>query len=189
MYKSKITKEELKNVPVVYFEGEVFLIDEYEQIFSVLDYLKNKPVLGFDTETRPNFKKGQRNKVALLQLSTAEKSFLFRINKIGLPPEIISLLSNKNILKVGAAIHDDIKALKRIQNFEPESFLDLQKYIKKFKIESSSLQKMSAIILGFRITKNQRLTNWDDEKLTPAQQRYAATDAWVGYKIYEKLTN
>ncbi len=187
MFKTSISKDELKEYPIQYFEGHITVIDKLEQVDSAVNYLQKQEILGFDTETRPSFKKGVVYKVALLQLSSNDKAFLFRINKIGLPDQVADLLSNKSIKKVGAAIRDDIKALRTINKFIPESFLELQNYIKDFGIESFSLTKMSAIVLGFRISKSQQLSNWENNKLSNAQKRYAATDAWVGYKIYEKL--
>ncbi len=187
MYKTKLDKEELKKYSIKYFKGEIIVVDEYEQVFSAVDYLSSQKILGFDTETRPSFKKGRKNKVALLQLATADKVFLFRINKIGLPNEIADLLSSKSIIKTGAAIHDDIKALRQLNDFIPASFIDLQNRVKKFGIESFSLTKMSAIVLGFRISKSQQLSNWETKKLSNAQKTYAATDAWVGHEIFLNL--
>ena len=187
MFKTSVSKEELKEYPIQKFEGSITVIDKIEQVASAVSYLEKQKILGFDTETRPSFKKGKTNKVALLQLSSKEKAFLFRINKIGLPNEVANLLSNKSIIKTGAAIRDDIKALRAITKFIPQSFIELQSHVKTFNIESFSLTKMSAIVLGFRISKSQQLSNWEKEKLSNAQQRYAATDAWVGYLIYEGL--
>ncbi|MCT4602639.1 MAG: 3'-5' exonuclease domain-containing protein 2 [Marinifilum sp.] len=186
-FQKSITAEEANKMPLKAFEGDIILIDEYEDLFEAVQYLKNYSVLGFDTETRPSFKKGKMNDVALLQLAANSKTFLFRINKIGLPVEIIDLLKNPNIVKVGAAIKDDIRGLQKLNDFDANGFLELQDYVSNFGIESFSLKKLSAIVLNFRISKRQQVSNWEAETLSPGQLRYAATDAWVSLKIFEKL--
>jgi ribonuclease D len=185
--KKCISKEELSELELGRFEGDIHLVDSHDQLATAIDYLKNYSVLGFDTETRPSFKKGQINKVALLQLSTKDIAFLFRINSIGLPQELVNLLSSDSIEKVGVAIRDDIKILQNITPFHPNGFVELQEYVKEFGIENFGLKKLAGLLLGFRISKAQRLSNWEAAELTPSQQRYAATDAWVSLKIYDKL--
>lgn len=183
-----ITKEEIDALPQKSFDGKISIpLTEYE-IEEAVDYLRNYSILGFDTETRPNFLKGQRHKVALLQLSTDEHAYLFRINKIGLPKSVISILTDNTILKVGAAIHDDIKALRKINEFTPDGFIDLQTIAHQVGIEHSGLKPLSALLLGFKISKSQQTSNWENIYLSEAQQRYAATDAWVSLEIYKKLT-
>jgi ribonuclease D len=185
--KKSISKEELSELEMGHFNGDIHIVDSEEQITVATDYLANHSILGFDTETRPSFKKGQTNKVALLQLSTPDKAFLFRINSIGLPQELVNLLASDSIEKVGVAIHDDIKILQDVNHFQPNGFVELQEYVKEFGIENFGLKKLAGLLLGFRISKAQRLSNWEAEELTPSQQRYAATDAWVSLKIYDKL--
>ncbi|MFA8436536.1 MAG: 3'-5' exonuclease [Marinifilaceae bacterium] len=186
-FQKSITKEEVNKMPLQAFEGEIVVIDNQEGLDEAVDYLRQHSVLGFDTETRPSFKKGRVNGVALLQLSTEERSFLFRVNKMGLPKPLIGILNNDQIVKVGVAIKDDILGLKKINNFKAEGFLELQDYVSQMGIESYSLKKLSAIVLNFRISKRQQVSNWEAEELSPGQLRYAATDAWVSLKIYEKL--
>ncbi|GET24132.1 3'-5' exonuclease [Prolixibacter sp. NT017] len=182
-----ISKDELNELPLSHFEGEIQLVETLEQVDEAARYLEQQLILGFDTETRPSFKKGQTNPVALLQLSTSDKAFLFRINKIGLPESLVRILSNPKIVKSGAAIRDDIKILKNVNHFRPGGFVELQEYVKDFGIENFSLKKLAGIVLGFRISKSQRLTNWEAPVLTVPQQIYAATDAWVSYEIYVRL--
>jgi ribonuclease D len=182
-----ITDEELQNLPLTCFEKEIILIDNNEQINEAFNYLNKQKILGFDTETKPAFKKGQKNGVALLQLASDEKAFLFRLNKLNLNGNIRRILSNQNITKVGVAIRDDLIALKRKSNFEPQSFIELQELVKKFGIQSFSLQKLSAIVLGVRISKSKRLSNWESETLNEAQLKYAATDAWIALEVYKSL--
>lgn len=188
-YKVDIENDELSNMPRKNFEGKITIIDSFDQIDHVADILESHNVLGFDTETRPAFKKGVKNKVALLQLSTLEHAFLFRINKIGVPQRIASILGSPEITKVGVAVHDDLKGLKSIQPFEPQGFIDLQSFVRKYGIESSSLKKISAVVLNFTISKRQQLSNWEADELAPSQLVYAATDAWVSLAIYEQLIN
>jgi ribonuclease D len=182
-----ITEEELQNLPLTSFEKEIVLIDNDEQINEAFRYLNRQKILGFDTETKPAFKKGQKNGVALLQLASADKAFLFRLNKLNLNGNIRRILSNQNITKVGVAIRDDLIALKRKSNFQPQSFIELQELVKKFGIQSFSLQKLSAIVLGVRISKSKRLSNWESETLNEAQLKYAATDAWIALEVYKSL--
>lgn len=186
-FQKSITKEEVNELPLQAFEGEIVLVDQDEEIREAVQYLKKFPILGFDTETRPSFKKGRVNDVALLQLAANSKTFLFRINKIGLSQQLIDLLADPNIVKVGAAIKDDIRGLQKLNDFDANGFLELQEYVSKFKIESFSLKKLSAIVLNFRISKRQQVSNWEAEELSTGQLRYAATDAWVSLKIFEKL--
>ena len=186
-YQAKITNEEVNELPLKAFNGEIILLDTTEKAKTVLNYLKQQKIIGFDTETRPAFQKGQKYNVALLQLSTADRAFLFRLNKKGIINIAIEILSDKNIVKAGVAIHDDIKALKQLHNFSSAGFVELQNYVKKFGIEDSGLRKLTANILGLRISKSQRVSNWERSELTRSQIKYAATDDWVGYKFYIKL--
>lgn len=186
-FQKSITKDEINELPLEAFEGEIVIIDSDEGLEEAVDYLKQFPVLGFDTETKPSFTKGNVNPVALLQLSSSEKSFLFRLNKIGLPLPVIELLSDPAIIKVGAAIKDDIHGLQDITDFSGNSFLELQQYVLSFGIENFSLKKLAAIVLNIRISKRQQVSNWEASELSPGQVRYAATDAWVSLEIYEGL--
>lgn len=186
-FKKSITDEELAELPLVFFEGKIHLIEKVEQLTDAVNYLKTQKILGFDTETRPSFKKGQNYQVALLQLSTADEAFLIRTNLIGLSPGLIRVLASPLILKIGAAIRDDIKILQRIASFKPGGFIELQELVKLYGIENFSLKKLAAIVSGVRISKSQRLTNWEAPVLTEQQQIYAATDAWIAYVIYTGL--
>jgi len=188
-FEKSITTEQLLELPLTSFEKDIYIIEHKEQIEKAFNYLKLQTVLGFDTETKPCFKKGQKNEVALLQLASHDKAFLFRLNKIKLDGSIRKIMSDSTIIKVGVAIKDDLNALKKKSPFEPQSFVDLQEMVKKFGIQSFSLQKLSAIVLGVRISKSKRLSNWEAELLNEAQLKYAATDAWVAYEIYKKLIN
>ncbi len=184
-----ITGDEIKELPREYFKGRIYVIDKIHQMEFLEKKLKNVKTIGFDTETRPSFKKGQTHKVALLQLSTADEAYLIRLNKIGLSDTIIQIFENQDIEKVGLAIRDDLKSLRKLKNFEPAGFIDLQDFVKKFKILDNGLKKLAANILGFRISKKQQTSNWENEILVEDQLIYAATDAWVCHQIYESLIN
>jgi ribonuclease D len=186
-FQKLITSEEINELPLQAFEGEIVLVDQDMELDEAIHYLKKFTILGFDTETRPSFKKGRVNDVALLQLAANSKTFLFRINKIGLPEQLVDLLADPRIIKVGAAIKDDIRGLQKINDFDANGFLELQDYVVKFGIENFSLKKLSAIVLNFRISKRQQVSNWEAEELSAGQLKYAATDAWVSLKIFEKL--
>jgi ribonuclease D len=189
MYKENITAEELAEHELSWFKGEIVLVDNLKTYYKVFPRLLKSDLLGFDTETRPTFKKGKKNSVSLIQLSTEDLACLFRINKIGIPNELVDLLSDPAIIKAGVAVHDDVRFLKVVRKFTPEGFVDLQTLVKDFGIQSSGLKKLAAIVLGFRISKRQQVTDWEAEQLSEAQQVYAATDAWVCYQIYRKLIN
>jgi Ribonuclease D len=189
MYKENITAEELAEHELSWFKGEIVLVDNLKTFYEVFPRLLRSDLLGFDTETRPTFKKGKKNAVSLIQLSTGDLACLFRINRIGIPNELVDLLSDPAVIKAGVAVHDDVRFLKGVRKFAPEGFVDLQTLVKDFGIQSSGLKKLAAIVLGFRISKRQQVTDWEAEQLSEAQQIYAATDAWVCHQIYKKLLN
>ncbi|WP_321289920.1 3'-5' exonuclease [uncultured Sunxiuqinia sp.] len=187
MFIENITKEALADLPLKSFEGDIVLIENESQYKEAVSYLKKQSILGFDTETKPSFKRGQINQVALLQLSTDKKAFIFRINKISLPNGLKAILADEKITKVGVAIRDDIKTLQKVNYFNPRGFVELQEEVKEYGIQDFSLKKITGIVLGFRISKSQRLSNWEADNLTEAQLSYAATDAWVSHEIFNSL--
>ncbi len=188
MFKESITKEELTELPLKSFDGEIIVVDTIYKIDDAIKSLSKAKVIGFDTETKPSFKKGVINEVALLQLSVKDKAFLFRINRIGLPKAVCEILANPEIVKPGVAINDDIKSLKKVQPFNAKGFVELQDNAKSLGINNFSLKKLAAITCGFRISKGQQLSNWEADVLTEAQKRYAATDAWAALEIYNNIS-
>ena len=186
-----ISPEELQKLDYASFPGKAVVIDSVGAEFNrAVNYLRAQKILGFDTETRPCFSSDQpRYGVALLQLSGPERAFLFRTNHMGMHRRLCNLLSNEKIIKVGAAVLDDIRGLQRYQNFTPRSFVDLQRIVGEYGIRDKSVKKMSAIILGVRISKTQQLSNWEADVLSESQIKYAATDAWVCREMYLKLMN
>lgn len=182
-----ISKELIATLPVAVFSGRIIVIQTESEAQKAVSYLKKYKVLGFDSETRPSFKKGQTHKISLMQISTSDTCFLFRLNMIDIPNCLVELLSNSQIRKIGLSIKDDFSAIRKRISLEPEGFLELQTYVKNFGIEDNSLQKIYAILFAEKISKNQRLTNWDAETLSEAQRKYAALDAWACLRIYNKL--
>ena len=189
IYQENITAEELAECELTWFRGEIVIVEDMETFREVFPKLLGSDLLGFDTETKPNFKKGRKNTVSLIQLSNEDIACLFRINKIGIPEDLIRLLSDPSVIKAGVAVHDDIRFLKGVKKFIPDGFIDLQGFVKDYGIQSSGLKKLAAIVLGYRISKRQQVTDWEADQLTEAQQIYAATDAWVCHQIYKKLSN
>lgn len=184
---NKFDKHEIATLPRVLFEGRVIVILSEGEADRAVDYLLTFPLLGIDTETRPSFQRGRVNKVALLQVSTPDTCFLFRLNRTGITPSLMRLLEDRQGLKVGLSLRDDLSSLQRRQAFTPGCFLELQDYVKEFGIEDMSLQKLYANIFGQKISKGQRLSNWEADVLTNGQKLYAATDAWACLRIYEEL--
>lgn len=182
-----ISKEQLAKLPAASFEGRIQLIEHEEDILAATFELRSASILGFDTETKPSFKKGQLHTVSLLQLSTPSTCYLFRLNRIGLPPLLVDILQDPAVLKVGLSVHDDFHALRRLGPLEPAGFIDLQQFVKEFRIADNSLSRIYAILFGERISKGQRLTNWEADVLSPAQQTYAALDALACIRIYRHL--
>ncbi len=185
---AKISNEETAMLPVIEFAGPIRIIDTERDIEAACQELRRAPIIGFDTETRPSFRAGITYRVALLQLATQEVAFLFRLNRIPLAKPIIDLLEDNRILKVGAAVTGDLRALQRLRHFREGGFVDLQRLAPQRGIEEKSVRKMSAIVLGKRVSKAQRLSNWEAQTLTDKQALYAATDAWVCVQIYNRLS-
>lgn len=188
-YKVAIDKSAVNELPIVAFPGKVVVIDSMYRLKSAIEVLRKSEIVGFDTETRPSFRKGEHHKVALIQLSTSEICFLFRVNKIGIPDALSDYLSDASCLKIGLSIQDDFRQMRKVKEFEPAGFVELQKMVGDYEISDMSLQKIFAILFEQKISKSQRLTNWEGAELTEMQQRYAAIDAWACVKIYERLVS
>lgn len=187
MFQKEISKEEVAELDLIEFGGPIHLIDSLEDFENAIDEISTYPLLGFDTETKPSFKKGKIYPTSLIQLATRDQSWIIRVNRIGYPKKLLELLSSEDLLKIGSGLNDDIRRLRADYHFEPAGFLDLQHYVEAFQIEVKGLKKMSSIVLGRRISKSQQVSNWDADLLTKAQLRYAATDAWICLEIYNAL--
>lgn len=183
----KISNEQTALLPAIEFRGEIRIVEDERDIAAACKYLAEQPVIGFDTETRPSFRPGISYRVSLLQLSTPQLCFLFRLNKIPLAKPILQVLETDSILKIGADVAGDLRSLRQIRHFRDAGFIDLQAIAPEWGIAEKSLRKLSAIVLGQRVSKAQRLSNWEAATLTDKQQLYAATDAWVCTRIYDRL--
>lgn len=188
-YIISIDKEAISTLPLMTYPAQITVVDTAATARTALRTISKEKVVGFDTETRPAFKKGQKHKVALMQIATADRCYLFRLNRIGISEELKDFLETPDILKIGLSVHDDFNVLRRSSDLEPQGFIDLQDMVKNFEITDISLQKIYAIIFGERISKSQRLTNWEADSLSEAQQAYAALDAWACLKIYNYLNS
>lgn len=186
-FAQNISNEELAMLPLCGFGGEIVVVDTQEAVEAACADLAASPVIGFDTETRPTFRPGAQNKVALLQLSTPCRCYLFRLCKIELDERLVQVLENVKSAKIGADVANDLRALQALRRFTPGGFVDLQSIVAQWGIADKSVRKMAGIILGEKVSKAQRLSNWEASTLTPAQQMYAATDAWVCEQMYTIL--
>lgn len=184
---NKFDKKKISELPRAVFPGRIVVILSAGETKKAVDYLLSQPILGVDTETRPSFKKGTNYKVSLLQVSAADICFLFRLNHTGITPDIIRLLEDTTVPKIGLSWHDDLSMLHKIAKFTPGSFIDLQNCVGRIGIEDLSLQKLYANLFGGKISKGQRLTNWEADVLSDGQKLYAATDAWACIKLYEEI--
>lgn len=186
--KISIEKTDIQRMPQVMFPGDIHVIDSIYHVKEAVRVLSNSPLVGFDTETRPSFRKGIVHKTALIQISTLDECFLFRSCKIGMPDVLAQYLASAEHKKVGLSLHDDFKIMRKLSNMEPAGFIDLQDVVGDYCITDISLQKIYAILFGGKIAKGQQLTNWEAPELSAAQQNYGAVDAWACLKIYNYLS-
>ncbi len=186
-FADKISSEEAALLPAVAFPGEIRVVEHERDVAAACRYLSEQPLIGFDTETRPSFRAGVTFRVALLQLSSQERCYLFRLNRIALSKPLLQLLGDGALPKVGLDVGCDLRSLRQLRHFRDGGFVDLQTLAPQWGIEEKSLNKISAIVLGQRVSKAQRLSNWEAATLTDRQQLYAATDAWVCMRIYDRL--
>lgn len=184
---SKFNKEAIHELPQVLFTGRIIVITSEKKAEKAVDFLLKQSILGVDTETRPVFRKGQSYKVSLLQVATHDTCFLFRLNILGITPSIKRLLENTETKKIGLSWHDDLLALHKRSDFKKGNFIDLQDIVGDLGIKDLSLQKLYANIFRQKISKRQRLTNWNNETLSEKQKQYAATDAWACIQLYEEI--
>lgn len=184
---SSISKEAIQELPLCEFGGIITVIEDPDKVDEIVAQLSAEKALGFDTETKPSFKKGKGNSVSLLQISTTKAAYLFRLNKIGFMPSLVKLLADPKILKVGVGIRDDLRALNQLDKFKPAGFIELQEMVKLYGVKVFSLKSLAALALNVRVSKRQRLSNWENDVLTEAQAQYAAIDSWIALQIYKKL--
>lgn len=187
VWKTSIPKTELAALPAESFTDKIIVVKNSNDAEKAVAKLQKARFIGFDTETKPSFKRGEHHKVALLQLATSEECFLFRLNQFDLPKSVISLLEDENKLKIGLSVHDDFLSLKKRFKFEPKGFIDLQSFVKNYNIADNSLSRIYGILFDKRISKGQRLSNWEAPELTQAQKEYASLDAKACITIYDHL--
>jgi len=187
MYQNEITKDEVAALELIQYEGPINVIDSVEAFEQEIGQIAQEQVLGFDTETRPSFKKGKVYPTSLIQISSLKQAWILRVKRIGYPAPLLDLLSGETPLKIGLGLQDDLRRLRADFQFEPCGFLDLQHYVPAFRIDEKGLKKISGIVLNRRISKSQQVSNWDADVLSEAQLRYAATDAWICLMIYNSL--
>lgn len=184
---NKFDKTQIGSLPRVLFEGRIEVVLTEREALKAVNYLLSQPILGIDTETRPSFHKGPMNPVALLQVSSHEVCFLFRLNQLGLSPSVRRLLEDTQVPKIGLSLRDDLNSLHKLGDFENGCFIDLQNHVREIGVEDMSLQKLYANFFGQRISKRERLSNWEADILKDKQKAYAATDAWACIMLYEEL--
>jgi ribonuclease D len=187
IYPEYVSPEEVNDLPLTSFEGKIVLVTDPDKVAEAVKEIEEHPVVGFDTETRPTFKKGQFNHVSLVQIGIPKKVFLFRVNQTGMTDDLIRLLSDDDIKKLGVGLHDDVIGLQKLRFFEAGGFVELHKFVSELGVRNTGLRKLAAIILAIRISKSQQTSNWENPKLTENQMRYAATDAWVCLEMYDEL--
>jgi ribonuclease D len=186
-HKVNITNEEINELPLSAFEGKVYVISDKSKLENAFQEISKHKLVGFDTETKPVFVSGRYNKVALLQIAIPGRVFLVRLNETGLTKPIIDFLEDTSILKAGVALHDDIKGLQKLSHYKPGGFVELAHLSKEAGLQVESVKKLTALLLGFRISKSAQTSNWEAMILNEKQISYAATDAWVCLEIYKKL--
>ncbi len=184
---STISKDQIATLPPATFSGRIIVVQTEKEAIKAASFLERYPIIGFDTETRPSFKKGLTRTIALMQLSTEDTCFLFRLNLIDIPQCLTQILISTDIKKIGLSLKDDFSAIRKRMELDPKNFIELQAFVKKFGIEDNGLQRIYAILFGEKISKSQRLSNWEADVLTEAQQKYASLDAWACLEIYNKL--
>lgn len=187
--KISISKQQLAALPPAQYTGNIVIVDNPDGVGIAVEHLRNADFIGFDTETRPAFKKGQNYNVALLQLACEGTCYLFRLNKIGMPDSLKDLLEDSSKIKIGLSTHDDFRNLRKMCPLQPDGFIELQNYVTKWGIADKSLSKLYGILFGQRLSKSQRLSNWEAENLAEAQQHYAALDAKACIDIYRHLSS
>jgi len=186
-YLKKLSSEEINSLPLAAYEGPIHVVDNQRDALLAVNSLRGHRALGFDTEKRPSFKKGQVYQPSLLQLSQPDAVYIFQLKLTGLPKELLNLFERKDIIKAGVAVGRDIHELREMKAFEPAGFIDLGDKAREAGLQHHGLRGLAAILLGSRVSKSARLTNWSKKELPEKALIYAATDAWLGLCLYGRM--
>ncbi|WP_258103693.1 3'-5' exonuclease [Marinoscillum sp. MHG1-6] len=186
-FRTFISKEEVQSLDLIRFEGDIYVIETKEELEKALSNLSQEEYVGFDTETKPSFTKGEYYDPALIQLSTLTQCYLIRLKKTGFTNDLVAFFENKRIKKIGISIRDDIRDLQKVRLFEPLGFLDLNHVAERMSITQIGVRSLTGIFLNRRVSKSQQTSNWENAQLTESQKNYAATDSWICMKILEIL--
>ncbi len=187
MFPLSISKEEVMERPLGRYEGKIIILDSSERIDEALDQISKSKVVGFDTEAKPTFKKGQRRRISLIQVATDKEVFLLRVKEAGISNKMKAFFENESLKKIGIGLTDDFQLLNEIREFEPKGFIDLNKTFEHLGAQSIGARNLAAMVLDLRISKNAQTSNWEAPELSTKQKNYAATDAWICSEIYKKL--
>ena len=187
MFPSQIPKQDIKHLPLMKFDGKIHLINTDDELKEAFHVMAKSDFLGFDTETKPTFNKGEYNQTALIQLSTMTDAYIIRVKELGINNHLKNLLEDREVLKIGISIRDDIKELKKLRPFRPGGFIDLNDIAAELGITQIGMRSLAGIFLKGRVSKSQQTSNWESKELTAGQLSYAATDAWICTKIYTML--
>jgi len=182
-----MSKEAINQLPLARWEGPMQLLRTAEEVAAAMARLARAELLGFDTETRPAFRKGQKFAPSLLQLAAEDEVVLVQLQRTGLPAPLLAILEDPAIVKAGVGLDFDCKSLQELHPFQPAGFVDLARMARRRGIRNHGLRGLAAVVCGIRISKSARTTNWANPELTPQQIQYAATDAWIGREIYRRL--
>lgn len=180
-------REEINLLPVVKYNGPVQVVNDESGIQQAIQVLQADKLLGFDIECRPSFVKGQSHPPALLQLAAADLVYLFPLRNPEVLDALAPVLADVGTIKAGVAVADDLKKLQDLKAFTAESFVDLGSMAARAGLQAAGIRTLAAQLMGWRISKGERCSNWERTRLTSRQIIYAATDAWISREIYLRL--
>jgi ribonuclease D len=179
-----ISKEAISSLPVRRYEGKVSLVETLRELEEARADIRQERVVGLDTETRPSFKKGEVHLPCLVQAATAQAVYLFQLSRLDVFPTLVELLAKPDVVKTGVGLAHDLRQLKLVFPFAVENVIDLGVIARRRGLGQTGVRNLAGMLLGFRIPKGNRTSNWAAPRLSPAQITYAATDAWACRELY-----